>query len=117
MEIKKQDKNILAVGIGVGLIFLVALVTLWKPLSQEKSEVAPESSAPVDDSVQKEKQIDAAELIKKILSDENIVIIDTRTETDFRKEHITHSRNIPAADLKGSVPLLDKAKKYAIVGY
>lgn len=45
---------------------------------------------------------------KKLFQEQKALVIDVRTHTEYSKEHLSYSQNIPLQDLKSSLHLLKK---------
>ncbi len=117
MEKEKKEKNFFrAIFIGVFLIALVALVTLFRlNVQKEKNELSA-SKATEKKIVSEEKNIiKAEELLKKITQQENIIILDIRDEGEYKKEHLRDSLNIPFINLQEKISSLEKNKTYVLV--
>jgi hydroxyacylglutathione hydrolase len=109
-----QNKNNLALIAGLVLIVLVAMVTILRPTLTGKSQNDQKTAAPEANNL-KNRAISSDDLSKKILIQTDLAIIDIRSETNFKKEHIMNSENIPAERLESALSALDKEKTYIII--
>lgn len=114
MQPQENKKNATALIIGLGLIILIAIFTIFKPFSNtaNNSQTGLPKTTPASSDT---KQIGSAELLKKIQTGESLKVIDTRTNTEFQKEHILDSQNIPTDIFADNLENLDKNKNYVIV--
>ncbi|MBT7950189.1 MAG: rhodanese-like domain-containing protein [Gammaproteobacteria bacterium] len=62
------------------------------------------------------KQIIPAELTR-LINRESAVVIDVRSEDDYKNNHILHAINMPDKELEANSPKLDKYKKQALIVY
>ncbi len=62
------------------------------------------------------KQIIPAELTR-LINRENAVVVDVRSEDDYKNNHILHAINMPDKDLEANNAKLDKYKKQALIVY
>ena len=117
MPIEKNN-NLVAVGIGIALIILIAGITFIRPKNYAEttsSSPAPSSTAKNDTAPAPSFLISSADLLKKINSEKNLEIIDVRSADEFNLEHILDSRNIPLDTLDSASLSLDKQKTYIII--
>ena len=113
----EKNKNIIAVGTGLLLIIIIALITFFRP---EKASVP---SAPTDQKDYSQKEtaakpslfLSSNELLNKINSEKGFVLIDVRPEDDFKIEHILDSQNIPLDAFEIKKISFDKQKTYVII--
>jgi rhodanese-related sulfurtransferase len=119
MENEEKNKKYLKAGfIGFFLILLVALVTIFRSNNSSKEENLAEinSSSSSEEASQIEKKaIGAQDLMKKIIQKENLVILDIRSEEEYKKEHLADSVNIPFANLQEAASSLQEDKTYIIL--
>lgn len=116
MQLNKNN-NLVALIIGFVLILLIAAVTIFRsPLvknnSTSKNAPAPD---PVTENLKKATKITSAELAKKILDREDIILLDIRDSDAYAKEHILGSKNVPLAKLADALGGLDKSSAYALI--
>ena len=113
MENEEKNKKYLTAGfIGLFLILVVALVTIFR------SNLSPEENlnkiSPVDFTKERspleDKAIEAKDLMNKIIQRENLVILDVRSEEEYKKEHLADSVNIPFVDFQEKATSLQKNK-------
>ena len=118
MENEEKNKKYLTAGfIGLFLILVVALVTIFR------SNLSPEENlnkiSPVDFTKERspleDKAIEAKDLMNKIIQRENLVILDVRSEEEYKKEHLADSVNIPFVDFQEKATSLQKNKTYIIL--
>ena len=62
------------------------------------------------------KQIIPAELTR-LINRESGVVVDVRSEDDYKNNHILHAINMPNKDLEANNTKLDKYKKQALILY
>lgn len=118
MENKEKNKKYLKAGfIGFFLILVVALVTIFR--SNLSSEENSTEISPVDFAKEKSplenKAIETKDLMNKIIQRENLVILDVRSEEEYKKEHLADSVNIPLVDFQEKVNSLQRDKTYIIL--
>jgi rhodanese-related sulfurtransferase len=117
MPIEKNN-NLVAVGIGIILIILIAGITFFRPKSPAEtvSTDSPPQSAVKNEAVQTPSfLLSSADLLDKINTGKNISIIDVRSADEFSQEHILDSQNIPLDSFNPSQFSLDKQKIYVVV--
>lgn len=99
------------VAIGFFLIILAAILILNRQRTPTDGNMNASSVLEAETKFVDGKSIDSAELSKKMLNNQNLVIIDIRSRPEFDKEHIRKSKNMLINDLTG----LPKDKEYVIV--
>jgi hydroxyacylglutathione hydrolase len=114
MQPQENKKNNIALIIGFGLIIMIAIFTIFKPFSHIGNKNSSDNPLQSPDS-SSAKQITSEDLAKKIQARELLFILDVRSSSEFQKEHILDSQNIPADVFANSVENLDKEKTYMIV--
>jgi rhodanese-related sulfurtransferase len=62
------------------------------------------------------KQIIPAELTR-LINRESAVVVDVRSEDDYKNNHILNAINMPDKELEANSPKLDKYKKQALIVY
>ncbi len=115
---KKEKINILLIVASVILIFLIGLFVLIKPLfinNKNDSKIKPSESAYSVEDIKRAKKITSEDLREKILTENNIVIIDIRDKNSFKQEHIPDSINIYYPEIQQALAGLDKSKAYILV--
>lgn len=114
---REKNRHATAIFIGFFLILLIAAATIIRPYFYKKSDPATIAPAGNTDgsSTKNPNQLDSADLLAKINSGSGLSLIDTRTETDFLREHVTDSKNIPLENIEAALPALSKDRIYVIV--
>ena len=122
---KIEANNIKAIFIGIFLITIIAATTLFKSNSAKKNTPKSKkesSQAETIDSTKVEK-ITSEELAKKIQANSDLILIDLRSKSQYKAEHIIDSINIQSSaigslsntssksKLSGSVPSPSKIFK------
>lgn len=112
-----QERNKRALLIGAALVAAVLLATFLRTSPTSPEKAMPETVTKNQQTLSPEKQISAAELLKKISSpDSGVVIFDLREAVDFQKEHILDAKNISGAQLPDLLPSLARDKQYVLLG-
>jgi hydroxyacylglutathione hydrolase len=115
MQAQKNNFNVKALIIGLGLIILISILTISKPFSPKKVEekkIIPPSlpqNSPVF------RQLSADNLISKMRNKEAMELIDIRSAEEFQVEHLINSQNISAEDFDKNSLAFDKDKIYVII--
>lgn len=115
MRQHENKQNATALIVGFGLIILIAVFTIFKPFSHTGNNKDQNNSSQLSQNSSSAKQIESADLLKKIQAKEPVNIIDVRSNSEFQKEHILDSQNIPADNFINYSGNLDKNKSYVIV--
>jgi len=120
MNTEEKNRKYLRAGfIGFFLILVVALVTIFRSnLSQEENlaEMNSTSSDPNEEVSQiEENSIEAKDLMKKIIKKDELIILDIRSEEEYKKEHLANSINIPFVNFQEKVSSLQKDKTYILL--
>lgn len=111
MPVEKKRNELNAVAIGIGLIFLVAAITIGRQFignSDDQKKEAPAINVPT---------ISAQELKEKISNKEKIHIIDIREKELFDSSHIPSSENVPLNSLSTATLNFPLNEPIALVGY
>jgi rhodanese-related sulfurtransferase len=118
MENEEKNKKYLKAGfIGFFLILLVALVTIFRSNLSKEENLAETDSMNSDQKISKieEKSMEAKDLMKKIIQKDDLVILDVRSEEEYKKEHLANSTNISLVNLQEMAASLQKDKTYIIL--
>jgi rhodanese-related sulfurtransferase len=93
---EKEQNNTKAIFVGLFLIVLIGAISLLKSNSGQVSlfENKPESIQPETIDSKKIGKITAEDLAKKIQAKTDLILIDLRSENQYRLEHIVDSINI-----------------------
>jgi len=114
---KKQKNEFKIVIISFGIIALVVILMFFKINLKEKNTEQKnvlETQKEVD-KIKSAKSINAAELLQRIQSKENITIIDIRSADEFEKEHLINSINLSSATINENISKLDKSLTYVLI--
>lgn len=116
-----QEKNdsLKAISVGFLLIVIIAAITFLKPYFG-RTKVAEKTAS---EDVAKRANVDLAkigkitseELAKKIQLNSEFIVIDIRGESEYQKEHIIDSQNIPFNQLSSAFNVSDKNQTYVFV--
>ena len=112
---QQKNKNIIALGVGFGLIILIALITIWKPFAPKNGNNKQNESFQISKNMAAVKQISSEELSAKLRNKDPLSVIDVRSGDEFKQEHILDSQNIPADNFDSDSSALDGNNNYAIV--
>jgi len=113
----KENNNVIAFFIGLFLIILIAIVTIFRSSFSQNS---PDSTNTQQqdiaiENLKKSPRISTADLIKKIQAQSDVILLDIRPETEYIREHISNSQNVSIADIDETLKQLDKNKTYVII--
>ena len=91
------------------LVLLASLVCLSRPLPAQTSALAQTPAAPV-------KNVSAEDADKLLKERKDVVVIDLRTEAEFKTGHIAGAKNIDfqGNDFAQQIGALDKTKTYLV---
>lgn len=110
---KKENKIIF---IGIGIVFVILLITLGRGYLDKKNE--PTAEKTVKEEIYDDYQyVTSFELNEKIISRETVALIDIRDSVNFEKNHIENSVNISPDNFEQIIGKLDKNKAVIIIGY
>ncbi len=116
---QEKNENLKAISVGFLLIIIIAAITFLKPyFSQTKpaeKTMAEDTAKRANIDTAKINKITSEELAKKIQTKSDFIIIDIRNESEYQKEHIIDSQNIPFNQLPSAFSVLDKDKAYIFV--
>ncbi len=70
----------------------------------------------LDSRLSKVKQLNPAEVVR-LMDDENLLILDTREESEFSSGHIKGALNIPMSQIKKRIDELEKYKSSSVLLY
>lgn len=116
---QEKNDNLKAIFVGFLLIMIIAAITFLKPYfnrTKVAEKIAREDvAARANVDTAKINKITSEELAKKMQADSEFIIIDIRSESEYQKEHIIDSQNIPLNQLSSAVNILDKNKNYVFV--
>ncbi len=111
-----KNKNSPILYLGLGLVLLVVLVTIFRPdeptsetVLSEKTEQSTENET--EDSLYPYKEIEVSQLQRKLIENPDaIIVVDTRFPKQYHKEHIIKSINLPAKTVlsENIAPAYDK---------
>jgi len=113
---KNKNSNLIALAIGLFLIILIALVTIFRPSTLKKSDlttVNPQNA--IIEKLKNASKISSSDLAKKISGGEDMTLVDIRSEEMFASEHLLNSINVPLAKINDEMGALNKEKAYVIV--
>ncbi|MFZ2188179.1 MAG: rhodanese-like domain-containing protein [Candidatus Moraniibacteriota bacterium] len=114
---KKEIANIKAILVGLALIILIAVVTIFKSNStkpaEQKTNQSPAQAETID--LEKINQITSEELIEGLQADTNITVIDIRSENQYQQEHIIGSINIPSSNFASFSSIVSKNDTCVII--
>jgi rhodanese-related sulfurtransferase len=114
MRQQENKQSAFALLIGFGLIILIAIFTIFKPFSNIGNKNASNNALSLLKS-SSVKQITSEDLAKKIQARESLLVLDVRSVSEFQKEHILDSQNIPADAFANNIANLNEEKTYVIV--
>jgi hydroxyacylglutathione hydrolase len=117
MQTKSQNNNIAALGIGIFLIILIAIVTILRPIfsKNNSSSTNAKQQDVAMENLKKAPQISDVDLAKKIQARDNLSLLDIRLPDAYANEHILNSQNVSLADINGVLTQLDKNKTFVII--
>lgn len=113
---EKQKNENKVIFFGIGIILIISSFYILKGANEKKKQTQPkvaENSALFTDY----EYITASELNKKIISREDIAILDPRDNVSFEKNHIEGAININDSNIKEIITNLNKEKFIVITGY
>ena len=90
----KTQKEKLIVGLGLGLILVVGIITYVRSIPSKES-----SSKATQTQTKSYKKLSASELLKRINNKEQITIIDIRSDEAYINKHILDSIHITPSDI------------------
>jgi hydroxyacylglutathione hydrolase len=114
---KIEANNIKAIFIGIFLITIIAATTLFKSNSAKKNTPKSKkesSQAETIDSTKVEK-ITSEELAKKIQANSDLILIDLRSKSQYKAEHIIDSINIQSSAIDSLSNTSSKSKLYVLI--
>lgn len=110
---KKENRIII---FGIGLIFVILLITLGRYSLNKKVDLTEKNSS--KNSIYSDyKYITPIDLNKKIINRENITLIDIRDSVSFEKNHIEDSLNISPQNFDETIKSLSKDNLIIIISY
>lgn len=113
----KSNNNILAIIIGFILIFLIVIITILRPIfsknNSEKNLAKQEKLAA--EKIKEAQQISSEDLIKKIQHQENLILLDIRSNLAYDHEHILNSQNIPLSNIPEALGKMDRSTTFIII--
>lgn len=109
----QNNKNNLVIIVGLGLILLVSLATVFRSRTDKSEEKKSEARV---ETVEDSNLITASDLKKRISDRENFSIIDIREKESFLIEHIPGSTNIALEELDQK-EITDTGKTIVIIDY
>ncbi len=116
---QEKNENLKAVFVGFLLIIIVAAITFLKPyfnktkLAEKITKEDVAARANIDSA--KINKITSEELVKKIQTDSEFIIIDIRDRNEYQEEHIIDSQNIPLNQFLSIFNNSDRNKSYVFV--
>jgi rhodanese-related sulfurtransferase len=114
---KKEIANIKAILVGLALIILIAVITILKSNAAKpekpKTNQLPTQTETIN--LEKINQITSEELIGKLQTNENITVIDIRSENQYQQEHIIGSINIPSSNFASFSNIVSKNNTCIII--
>lgn len=113
---QEKNDNLKAIFVGFFLIIIIAAITFLKPYFNQ-TKIAEKKDVAIRASIDTAKinKITSEELAKKMQPDSEFIVIDIRSESEYQKEHIIDSQNIPFSQLSSAFNVLDKNKNYVFV--
>lgn len=108
-----KNKNNLVIVVGLGLILLVALVTVFR-FGKKDSE--PQKKEIQSEKIDVSNLISAQDFKKRIRNRESLRIIDIRDKDSFAIEHIPNSLNVPLEELPVK-ELTDDGNPIVVIDY
>lgn len=118
MDRDKESKNISAILVGFALIALVVLIPFLRSyFSDKNSESADENTPAAESEMNKNKyaSISSKDLLNRINARHQLIIIDVRSEEDYKKNHIVDSLNIPFSFFSEYFPEMSVDQEYILV--
>ena len=117
MQTKKpaKSKDELAVIVGFILIALIGIITVLRLVDFKSKKTTSVLETKTQDSQIKYATISTADLQKKATKDENILILDVRSDEAYINEHIIDALHIPVDKLENNTQI-DLNKEIFIVG-
>ena len=116
--LKEKNKNLTATVIGLGLIVMVVGIYFLKSYWENKKNPTTETSINTPDDTSEKNNassLSIQDLLTKISKKEKMIIIDIRSATDFKQEHLEDSKNIPLEKFKNNFQESDKNAQYILI--
>jgi rhodanese-related sulfurtransferase len=110
---KKENKIIF---IGIGLIFLILIITLGR-YSLNKKDAPTIKKTTKETTYTDYSYITPLELNKKIINKDAIKLLDIRDTVNFEKSHIENSINLSPQNFEKTINSLAKDQTIIIIGY
>lgn len=115
----EKNKNTQALLIGIILIAAISIMAFLRTSNNNEriSEEAEKKSNAKNEIIQSSSKISKDELLEKISSEEDMLIIDLRDRLSYEKEHISDSENMSPDSVLEILKSLSKDKYYILVDF
>jgi len=111
---ENSNKNIAPFFVGFLLIVLVVVITFTKPYLAKKGE-KKESVVNLSQNDKKVASFSAEALFQELQKNQSLVLVDIRSNEEFKIEHILDAKNVVLIDLEGFLSGSDPQKKYILI--
>jgi len=112
----KNTNHTIAITVGFILILLIAAITIIRPyFAQKKSTTIATTPSQDDTQTKNPKQLSSEQLLTKMSSQENLILLDIRSKDAFAQEHLVGSINVPLDTLEPRIATFKKSNTYVII--